>query len=317
MRIGNLNLANKYILAPMAGVTDLPFRLLCKEQGCSLLYTEMISAKGLYYKDEKTKSLMETVKEERPIGIQIFGSDPKIMSQVTRDYIGEDHFDIVDINAGCPTPKIVKNGDGSALMKNPQLIGEIIYSISRATHIPVTLKIRAGWDDNSINAVEIAKIAQEAGAKAITVHGRTREQFYSGSSNWDIVKEVKQNVSIPVIGNGDVKTSKDAIRLLDSTKCDGIMIGRASFGNPWIFYNLINKVDQVKDVDIKINTAIRHLDLMLTTRPERVAIGEIRKHIAWYTKGLKGSSELRDRINHTGSREDIKDILLNFLTIYN
>ncbi|RBP67485.1 tRNA-U20-dihydrouridine synthase [Alkalibaculum bacchi] len=315
MKIGDLELDNKYILAPMAGVTDLPFRLLCKEQGCSLMYTEMISAKGLYYGDKKTRSLIETLDEEKPIGIQIFGSDPKIMAKVVKEQINDMNFALVDINAGCPAPKIVKNGDGSALMKNPELLGEIVYAVAKESRIPVTVKIRSGWDDAHINAVEVAKIIEEAGANAVTVHGRTREQFYSGKSNWDIIKRVKEQLQIPVIGNGDVKSYKSAISLLDSTKCDGIMIGRGSLGNPWIFSMLINQSEKCPKPQEKIQTAIRHMEMLLEIKPEKVVMGEIRKHIGWYTKGLQGSAEIRNQINQTLSSVEVKDLLINYMKL--
>lgn len=315
MKIGDLELDNKYILAPMAGVTDLPFRLLCKEQGCSLMYTEMISAKGLYYGDKKTRSLIETLDKEKPIGIQIFGSDPKIMAKVVKEQINDMNFALVDINAGCPAPKIVKNGDGSALMKNPELLGEIVYAVAKESRIPVTVKIRSGWDDAHINAVEVAKIIEEAGANAVTVHGRTREQFYSGKSNWDIIKRVKEQLQIPVIGNGDVKSYKSAISLLDSTKCDGIMIGRGSLGNPWIFSMLINQSEKCPKPQEKIQTAIRHMEMLLEIKPEKVVMGEIRKHIGWYTKGLQGSAEIRNQINQTLSSVEVKDLLINYMKL--
>lgn len=315
MKIGDLELDNKYILAPMAGVTDLPFRLLCKEQGCSLMYTEMISAKGLYYGDKKTRSLIETLDKEKPIGIQIFGSDPKIMAKVVKEQINDMNFALVDINAGCPAPKIVKNGDGSALMKNPKLLGEIVYAVAKESRIPVTVKIRSGWDDAHINAVEVAKIIEEAGANAVTVHGRTREQFYSGKSNWDIIKRVKEQLQIPVIGNGDVKSYKSAISLLDSTKCDGIMIGRGSLGNPWIFSMLINQSEKCPKPQEKIQTAIRHMEMLLEIKPEKVVMGEIRKHIGWYTKGLQGSAEIRNQINQTLSSAEVKDLLINYMKL--
>ncbi|MPW27175.1 tRNA dihydrouridine synthase DusB [Alkalibaculum sp. M08DMB] len=313
MNIGDFRLQNKYILAPMAGITDLPFRLLCKEQGCGLVTTEMISAKGLYYKDQKTKMLMKTSVEEGPVAIQIFGSDPKVMSDAVKEHINDLEFNIIDINAGCPAPKIVKNQDGSALMKNPDLIGEIIYNIVKITHIPVTIKIRAGWDKNNINAVEVAKIAQEAGAQAITVHGRTRDQFYTGLSDWQIIREVKENVTIPVIGNGDIKSYEDARSLLDSTKCDGIMVGRAALGNPWIFSNLIKESDDSIEDSLKIQTAIRHMNLLLSIKPEKVVVGEIRKHVGWYTKGLRGSADLRNSINKTSTVDEVIDMLNDYL----
>ncbi|WP_303864944.1 tRNA dihydrouridine synthase DusB [Alkalibaculum bacchi] len=315
MKIGDLELDNKYILAPMAGVTDLPFRLLCKEQGCSLMYTEMISAKGLYYGDKKTRSLMETLDEEKPIGIQIFGSDPKIMAKVVKEQINDMTFALVDINAGCPAPKIVKNGDGSALMKNPELLGEIVYAVAKESRIPVTVKIRSGWDDTHINAVEVARIIEDAGANAITVHGRTRAQFYSGKSNWDIIKRVKEQLQIPVIGNGDVKSYKNAISLLDSTKCDGIMIGRGSLGNPWIFSMLVNQCEKCPSPQEKIQTAIKHMEMLLEIKPEKVVMGEIRKHIGWYTKGLQGSAEIRNQINQTLSSVEVKDLLINYMKL--
>lgn len=315
MKIGDVELTNKYILAPMAGVTDLPFRLLCKEQGCSLMYTEMISAKGLYYGDKKTRSLMQTAEEEKPIGIQIFGSDPKIMAKVVKEQINDMTFALVDINAGCPAPKIVKNGDGSALMKKPELLGDIIHAVTKESRIPVTVKIRAGWDDAHINVVEVAKIAEEAGASAVTVHGRTREQFYSGKSNWDIIKSVKEKLKIPVIGNGDIKSYKDAISLLESTKCDGIMIGRGSLGNPWIFSMLINQCEKSPNSQEKIQTAIRHMGMLLEIRPEKVVIGEIRKHIGWYTKGIQGSAEIRNQINQTQSSAEVKNLLINYMKL--
>lgn len=315
MKIGDVELTNKYILAPMAGVTDLPFRLLCKEQGCSLMYTEMISAKGLYYGDKKTRSLMQTAEEEKPIGIQIFGSDPKIMAKVVKEQINDMTFALVDINAGCPAPKIVKNGDGSALMKKPELLGDIIHAVTKESRIPVTVKIRAGWDDAHINVVEVAKIAEEAGASAVTVHGRTREQFYSGKSNWDIIKSVKEKLKIPVIGNGDIKSYKDAISLLESTKCDGIMIGRGSLGNPWIFSMLINQCEKSPNSQEKIQTAIRHMEMLLEIRPEKVVIGEIRKHIGWYTKGIQGSAEIRNQINQTQSSAEVKNLLINYMKL--
>lgn len=315
MKIGNLELDNNYILAPMAGVTDLPFRLLCKEQGSSLMYTEMVSAKGLYYGDKKTKSLMQTVDQEKPIGIQIFGSDPKIMGQVVKEQINNMDFALIDINAGCPAPKIVKNGDGSALMKNPQLLGELVYAVVKESIKPVTVKIRSGWDEDHINAVEVAKIIEEAGASAVTVHGRTREQFYSGKSNWNVIKRVKEELRIPVIGNGDIKSYKDAISLLDSTRCDGIMVGRGSLGNPWIFSMLINRSEKCPSPQEKIQTAIRHMEMLLEIKPETVVMGEIRKHIGWYTKGLQGSAEIRNQINQTLSSIEVKKLLINYMKL--
>lgn len=233
LKIGDVNLNGNVFLAPMAGVTDLPFRMICKDMGASLVYTEMISCKGLYYKDEKTKELTSVDERERPIAVQIFGSEPSIMRQVVSEYLNDrDDIDIIDINMGCPAPKIVRGGEGSALMKSPNLIRQIIKEIVDVSKKPVTIKIRKGWDDSNINAVEIAKIGEEEGISAITIHGRTRSMFYSGEADWDIIKEIKEVVSIPVIGNGDIFTVKDGMRMLEYTNCDAIMIGRGARGNP-------------------------------------------------------------------------------------
>ncbi|MFZ7121639.1 MAG: tRNA dihydrouridine synthase DusB [Eubacteriaceae bacterium] len=318
MKIGKIQLKNKYILAPMAGITNLPFRLLCKEQGCSLVYTEMISAKGLYYEDKKTKELMKTVEKEKPVGIQIFGSDPHIMSEVVKKYINTSFFDLIDINFGCPAPKIVKNGDGAALLRRPQLIGEIIHNVVKVSEKPITIKIRTGWDNSSINAVEIAKISQQAGANAITVHGRTREQFYSGNADWNIIKQVKNNVDIPVIANGDVTCREDVKNIENTTYCDGVMIGRAAMGNPWIF-DEVNTDKVFADIIIsdndKIDMAIRHMEMMLSIKPEKVVLGEIRKHISLYTKGLRNSTVIRNAVNKANSCSEIREILIRYLEI--
>lgn len=318
MKVGKIQLKNRYILAPMAGITNLPFRLLCKEQGCSLVYTEMISAKGLYFEDKKTKELMKTVEKEKPIGIQIFGSDPQIMSEIVKKYINLSSFDLIDINFGCPAPKIVKNGDGAALLRRPQLIGEIIHNVVKVSEKPITIKIRTGWDNDSINAVEVAKISQQAGANAITVHGRTREQFYTGRADWSIIKQVKNNVDIPVIANGDVTCVEDVKNIENTTSCDGVMIGRAAMGNPWIFDEVsTDKISSNKIISYndKINMAIRHMEMMLSIKPEKVVLGEIRKHISWYTKGLRNSTVIRNSINKTNSCSEIRDILIRNLEI--
>ncbi len=301
MKIGNVELGGRVFLAPMAGVTDLAFRLICKEKGCDLLYTEMINAKALCYDDEKTKKMLNIRDEEHPISVQIFGSDPDYMGRAT-EILNEYPNEILDINMGCPAPKVVKNGDGSALMKNPKLAGEVLKAVVNNSIKPVTLKIRKGWDDNSINALEIAKIAEDAGISAIAVHGRTREQYYSGVADWDIIKQVKETVKIPVIGNGDVFDIKAAIKMLDKTGCDAIMIGRGSQGNPWIFNQINSYLDSgiivpEPSVEEKISTAIKHLNLALEEDGEYVAVREMRKHIAWYLKGLKKAARLRDEIN--------------------
>ena len=317
MKIGNLNLDNKVFLSPMAGVTDLPFRLICKEQDCGMLYTEMVNAKALCYDDQNTKKMLKIEEEEHPVAIQIFGSDPEYMggaAKILNSYPNE----ILDINMGCPAPKVVKNGDGSALLKNPELAAKVLRAVVDNSEKPVTLKIRKGWDDTCINAVEIAKIAQDCGISAIAVHGRTREQYYSGKADWDIIKEVKQNVSIPVIGNGDVFEVKDAINMLNKTNCDAIMIGRGAQGNPWIFKR-INHYMQTGEIlpgptlEEKIDTAMKHLKLAVQEHGEYVAVREMRKHIAWYLKGLRNSAKVRDEINKIESYEEVVNKLKGYM----
>ena len=316
MKIGNLNLDNKVFLSPMAGVTDLPFRLICKEQDCGMLYTEMVNAKALCYDDQNTKKMLK-IEEEHPVAIQIFGSDPEYMggaAKILNSYPNE----ILDINMGCPAPKVVKNGDGSALLKNPELAAKVLRAVVDNSEKPVTLKIRKGWDDTCINAVEIAKIAQDCGISAIAVHGRTREQYYSGKADWDIIKEVKQNVSIPVIGNGDVFEVEDAINMLNKTNCDAIMIGRGAQGNPWIFKR-INHYMQTGEIlpdptlEEKIDTAMKHLKLAVQEHGEYVAVREMRKHIAWYLKGLRNSAKVRDEINKIESYEEVVNKLKGYM----
>ena len=306
MKIGNLELKNKVFLA---GVTDLPFRLICKEQGCGLLYTEMINGKALCYDDENTKKMLKIEEEEHPVAVQIFGSEPEFMgraAEIMNDYSNE----ILDINMGCPAPKVVKNGDGSALMKNPKLAEEVLRAVVKNSKKPVTLKIRKGWDDNSVNAVEIAKIAEDCGISALAIHGRTREQFYTGKADWDIIAEIKKNLSIPVIGNGDVFTIEDSINMLDKTGCDAIMIGRGAQGNPWIFkrinhYMNTGEILPEPTLNEKISTAIKHLKLAVEEHGEYVAVREMRKHIAWYLKGLRNSAKLRDEINKIEDYQEV------------
>ncbi len=316
MKIGNVILDNTVFLSPMAGVTDLPFRLICKEQDCGMLYTEMINAKALCYDDQNTKKMLKIENEEHPVAVQIFGSDPDFMggaAEILNEYPNE----ILDINMGCPAPKVVKNGDGSALMKNPKLAEEVLKSVVKKSKKPVTLKIRKGWDDKNLNALEIAKIAESSGISALAIHGRTREQYYSGKADWDIIAKIKESINIPVIGNGDVFEVEDAINMLNKTNCDAIMIGRGAQGNPWIFkrinhYMKTGEILPEPTCDEKINTALKHLKLAVKEHGEYVAVREMRKHIAWYLKGLRGSARLRDEINKIESYEEV----VNKLTYY-
>ena len=313
LQIGNVKLENDLILGPMAGVTDLPFRLLCKEQGAGLLCMEMVSAKGIMYNNKNTKFLLTIDERERPVSLQLFGSDADIISEQAKR-IEELPVDILDINMGCPVPKIVNNGDGSALMKNPLLAGEIIEKTARAIQKPVTVKIRKGFDEEHINAVEMAHIAQESGAAAIAVHGRTREQYYSGKADWEIIRKVKEAVKIPVIGNGDVWTPQDAIDMRKQTGCDGVMIGRGAQGNPWIFKQILH-YEQTGELLEKpspqevTEMILRHAKMQMEFKGEYTGMREIRKHAAWYTAGYKNSAKLRGKINETETYEELKELL--------
>ena len=313
LTIGNVELTNPYILAPMAGVTDLPFRLLCREQGAGLLCMEMVSAKAIQYNNKNTKALLEIHPEEPPVSLQLFGSDPEVISEIAKQ-IEELPFSILDINMGCPVPKIVRNGEGSALMKQPKLVYEIVSKTVKAIKKPVTVKIRKGFDDSCINAVEIAKIIEDAGASAVAVHGRTREQYYSGKADWDIIRQVKEAVSIPVIGNGDVVSGASAIAMQKETGCDGVMIGRGAQGNPWIFSELLAydrtgemparpTIEEIKEM------IYRHARLQVKYKGEYLGIREMRKHVSWYTSGLPNSAKLRGEINAVESLVELEKLL--------
>lgn len=313
MKIGNVTLKNNVILAPMAGVTDLPFRLLCKELGAGLVCTEMVSAKAIAYHNKNTIPLLEVAQEERPTSLQLFGSDPDIISEMAA-YIEERPFDILDLNMGCPVPKVAGNGEGSALMKRPDLVGAIVEKVVQRIHKPVTVKIRSGFTADTINAVEIAKVAEAAGASAVAVHGRTREQYYTGTADWEIIRQVKEAVKIPVIGNGDVDSPQAAKKMLEETGCDGVMIGRAARGNPWIFrevaaYLETGRLIERPNKEEILEMMLRHTKMQLEFKGEYTAMREMRKHIAWYTAGFPHSAKLRGSINEVETYEQLEELL--------
>ncbi len=316
LKIGNVTIDCPVVLAPMAGVTDLPFRLLCREMGVGLLSMEMVSAKAILYKNRNTESLMEIAPGENPIALQLFGSDPKILGEIAAQ-IQDRPFDILDFNMGCPVPKVVNNQEGSALMKQPELVREITSSLVKASEKPVTVKIRKGFDDAHVNAVEIAKILEDCGVAAVAVHGRTREQYYSGKADWEIIRKVKEAVSIPVIGNGDVDSPKAAVEMLEQTGCDGVMIGRAAQGNPWLFREIRHyletgeelprpSMDEVKEM------ILRHARLQVEYKGPDVGMREMRKHVAWYTAGFPHSAKLRSEVNAVGTLEELGELLQNW-----
>ena len=318
LTIGNVTLENNVFLAPMAGVTDLPFRLLCKEQGCGMMCTEMVSAKAILYNNKNTDKLLEVDPRERPVAVQLFGSDPEILSRMAAR-IEDGPYDFIDINMGCPVPKVVNNGEGSALMRNPKQVEAILTAMVKALKKPVTVKFRKGFNDREVNAVEVAKIAESCGVAAVAVHGRTREQYYSGTADWDIIRQVKEAVSIPVIGNGDIFTPEDGKRMLEETGCDGLMVARGAKGNPWIFKRLTHYLDTGELLppptkEEKKEMILRHARMQVELKGEYQGIREMRKHVAWYTAGCPGSSALRNDAHLVETLAELEELIEGRIT---
>ena len=313
LKIGDINLESPFLLAPLAGITDAPMRRICSMQGAAMVYSEMISAKGLWYRDKNTERLLYMYEDEGPVALQLFGSEPEIMSFAAAK-LEERRNVILDVNMGCPVPKVVKNGEGSALLKNPELAGRIIEAMVKETGKPVTAKIRMGWDESSVNAVEVAKVLEQAGASAVAVHGRTREQYYTGKADWDIIREVKQAVDIPVIGNGDIFSGRDALDMIEKTGCDFVMIARGALGNPWIFAEAKalwegKEPPKVPDADEKREMLEKHFCDLLELKGEYAAVREMRKHTGWYLKGMPGAAAMRREINQITDAQELKDKL--------
>jgi len=317
LKIGSVLISRPVVLGPMAGVTDLPFRVLCHEQGAGLVCTEMVSAKAILYKNRNTAALMEISPQEHPVALQLFGSDPDSVSEAAA-MIEDRPFDILDFNMGCPVPKVVNNQEGSALMKDPVHAAAILSAVVKKIHKPVTVKIRKGFNDDQVNAVEAARRLEDAGVSAIAIHGRTREQYYAGKADWDIIRQVKEAVSIPVIGNGDVDTPEAARKMLEETGVDGVMIARAARGNPWIFHRVIHFLETGEilpepDAQEVYQMILRHMELMAECKGAPVAIREMRKHISWYTAGFPNSASLRRRINEAQSYDEVRELLQEIL----
>lgn len=315
LKIGNLQLENPFFLAPLAGITDAPTRRLCREQGAALTYSEMVSGKGLWYKDKNTGKLLQIYEDEKPVAIQIFGHEPDVMAFTARELDSYENA-LLDINMGCPVPKIVKNGEGSALMKNPDLVYDIVSAVVKNSSKPVTAKIRAGWDENSINAVEVAHAISAAGAAAVAVHGRTREQFYSGNADWSVIAKVKRAVDIPVIGNGDVVDAESALRMMDETGCDFVMVGRGALGNPWIFRELEaawkgEPAPEKPTTEDKKQMMLRHFRDLMELKGEYAAVREMRKHVGWYLKGVHGAAAFRGAVNQITKADLLEEAILN------